>query len=107
MSPYNYAANNPIRFIDPDGMEMTDFKDKEGNLIQHIEDGSNAVFQLIGDKRSEEYFKFSGYDKKQGGENKVNAKSAIEGAQDYNRNNTHLTSMRMVNAFKLTVTMER
>jgi RHS repeat-associated protein len=85
LSPYIYCSLNPINRIDPDGAFDTDFKDKDGKTISHIEDGSNAVFQLTGNSRSEEYFKFTGYDEKQGGENKVNVESAIKGSQDYTR----------------------
>ena len=33
VSPYAYCANNPVRFVDPDGRVMGDYLDSNGNLI--------------------------------------------------------------------------
>lgn len=55
MSPYAYCAWNPMKLVDPDGREMTDFKDKNGNLINHIEDGQDVSYQVTGSGRNAHY----------------------------------------------------
>lgn len=80
--------------VDPDGMDATsDFKDKEGKLVAHINDGSNAVFTQTGSGTDLHYEK-TGYEQQEAGSvNSVTPKaveSAIQEQQNLNNDNPAL-----------------
>ena len=49
ISPYAYCSWNPVKLVDPDGREMGDYYDKNGNYLGWDGNRGDNVF-LIGNK---------------------------------------------------------
>jgi len=92
VSTYSVFDNNPIWKNDPLGDDPSNFEDKDGNVVKHVDDGSNAVFKQTG-KGVDQHYEFKGYDAKQGGKNEVTPQavtSAIQEQQNLNMANPAL-----------------
>ncbi|MBQ7061949.1 MAG: hypothetical protein IJM88_01490 [Bacteroidales bacterium] len=45
ISPYAYCAWNPVKLVDPNGMEISTHIDQDGNVVAVFNDGDNGVYQ--------------------------------------------------------------
>ena len=47
LSPYAYCAWNPVKLVDPDGEELTDFYDiSTGAHLKHVDDGIDEAIAI-------------------------------------------------------------